>query len=242
MTNPQLRRFWIDASVVPYADGYAVALDGKIALTPQRAVLATQHKRLAEAAALEWANAPPMIDPRDMPLTGFLNAVIDRVRGHASVLGHDVANLAAHELICYRTDGPPELARRQAAAWDPILDWLKARYDVALIVTVGVMHIAQPHEGLTRLAVAVSALDPYRLAAATKSSGLLKSLALTLALLDGRLTARDAYAASRIDESFQAEHWGVDAEAARKTAREEIEIDQLAQFLSCLDYEGAGHV
>jgi chaperone required for assembly of F1-ATPase len=124
---------------------------------------------------------------------------------------------------------------RQAAAWDPVLAWLRTRYDVALNVRAGVMHIDQPADGLARLTAAVAALDPYRLAAAIKLTGLTKSVALTLAALEKHATLPEAYEASRADEIFQAEQWGDDAEASRRVARERAELTTLAAFLAALD-------
>ena len=35
----------------------------------------------------------------------------------------EVAAYAETDLVCYRTDEPPALARRQAAAWQPLVAW-----------------------------------------------------------------------------------------------------------------------
>jgi chaperone required for assembly of F1-ATPase len=52
----------------------------------------------------------------------------------------------------------------------------------------------------------------------------LGSLVLSLAVARETLAAEDAYAASAIDETFQAELWGEDPEAAarRRQAREDV--------------------
>jgi chaperone required for assembly of F1-ATPase len=235
MTAPQLRRFWTEAAVTPHPAGCAVTLDGKTALTPARNPLATPHRRLAEAVAQEWACAPDVLEPQNMALTGLLNAVIDRVGAHRAAMAADIARIAAHELLCYRADKPAGLVARQAAAWDPVLSWLKSRYDVHLNVGAGLMHIEQPPESHSRLAAAVAALDPYRLTAAIKLTGITKSLALTLAALQRQMSPADAHDASRIDERFQAEHWGEDAEATRRVAKERAELDIVSAFLSALD-------
>lgn len=235
MTGPSFRRFWTNAAIAPHSEGWAVALDGKTALTPARAALATWHRRLAAAVAAEWAGAGETIDPGTMPLTGYLNAVIDRVEPNKAALATELARFAEHELVCYRADGPPALVRRQAEGWDPLLAWLRARYDAALTPGAGVLHIAQPPGALARLNAAVQALDGYRLAAALKFSGITKSLALTLAVVEGEHDAASAYALSRIDETYQAEQWGEDNEAARRVAKEMAEARIVAQFLDLLD-------
>jgi chaperone required for assembly of F1-ATPase len=230
-----LRRFWTSAAIVPHAEGWAVALDGKTALTPARAALATRHKRLATAVAAEWAAVGESVDPRAMPMTGFLNATIDRVGPQHTALAMDVAKFAGMDLVCYRAEGPEALVQRQAAGWDPVLEWIGRRYDVRLASATGVTPVAQPAEGLARLNAAVAALDSYRLTAGIKLSGIYKSLALTLCVLEGERDAVQAYGLSRIDETFQAERWGEDAEAARRAAREREEAGDVAMFLALLD-------
>lgn len=230
-----LRRFWKEAAVVPHADGWAVALDGKLALTPARAPLASPHRRIAEGVAAEWTSAPESIDPRAMPLTGYLNAVIDRVRPNQSSLAAELSRFAAHDLVCYRAEGPPALVQRQRERWDPVLAWVRERYDAGLNAGAGVLHIPQSDETVSRLDAAVRGLDAYRLAAAWKLSGIVKSLVLTLAAIEGWHTPEAAYAASRIDEDFQAEQWGQDAEAARRVTHEKGEVAAISNFLGLLD-------
>lgn len=229
------RRFWTDALAVPHEGGWAIALDGKTALTPARAALATRHQRLAEAVAAEWRDAAETLKPETMPLTGYLNAVIDRVRANQAALAVEVERFARHELVCYRAEGPPELVRRQNKEWDAVLTWLRGRHGASLHVATGLIPIEQPAEALARIQGLVHALDAYRLTAALKLSGITKSLVLTLAALEGWLTPQEAHASSRIDETFQAEHWGEDAEAARRVAKEQAEVAFVARFLDLLD-------
>jgi chaperone required for assembly of F1-ATPase len=47
---------------------------------------------------------------------------------------------------------------------------------------------------------------------------------LAFAFVEGRLDAAAAFAASRIDEAHQETRWGVDAEAAERTARMAAEL------------------
>jgi chaperone required for assembly of F1-ATPase len=55
-----------------------------------------------------------------------------------------------------------------------------------------------------------------------------------LALLEGRLDADEAFAASQLDESFQIEAWGEDAEQAERRAALAKEIVAAARFISLL--------
>ena len=54
---------------------------------------------------------------------------------------------------------------------------------------------------------------------------------LALALAEGRLSATGAFALSRLDETFQAEAWGRDAEAEACAVRLADELSAIERFL-----------
>ncbi len=66
---------------------------------------------------------------------------------------------------------------------------------------------------------------------ATAASG---SLVVGLALLDRQLDAQEAFTASQLDESFQIEAWGEDAEQAERRRALAADIAAAARFMSLL--------
>jgi chaperone required for assembly of F1-ATPase len=59
-------------------------------------------------------------------------------------------------------------------------------------------------------------------------------LVIALALLEGHLDAEAAFEASQLDETFQIEAWGEDAEAARRRGAVAEDIQAAARFLDLL--------
>ncbi|MFX8032030.1 ATP12 family protein, partial [Acinetobacter baumannii] len=84
-------------------------------------------------------------------------AAIDRVAPDPAAFAAGLAAYGESDLLCYRADGPAALVARQAEAWDPLLDWARARYDVHFAIATGVMHRPQPPATITRLADAITA-------------------------------------------------------------------------------------
>ena len=89
-----------------------------------------------------------------------------------------------------------------------------------LVVTAGIVPVAQPVESLVRLKATVASFDAFQLAAFHDFVAITGSLILGIAITRGRLSAAEAFALSRIDESWQAEFWGVDEDAAALEAEE----------------------
>ena len=230
-----MRRFYKDAAVVEGGGAFALELDGRPVKTPARAPLAVPTRALAEAIAEEWRAQGEKIDPHSMPLTGLANAAIDRVAPDPAAFASGLAQYAESDLLCYRADGPAPLVARQAEHWDPVLAWARRRYDVELKVVQGVIHQAQPDATVARLARAVSARPPFELAALSPLVTVSGSLIIALALAEAELDVPSAWAAATVDDQWQAEKWGEDAEAVHALANRRRDFEAGARLLFLLN-------
>lgn len=225
-----MKRFWKTVAIV---DG-AIELDGRPVRTPARAPLALPTPQLAEAVAEEWRSVGEQIDPRAMPLTGLANAAIDQVAPNPAPFAADLARYGESDLLCYRAELPEPLVERQAAQWDPLLDWARTRYDVHFETTAGIMHRPQPPATIARLQEVVAALDPFRLAALNPLVTISGSLVASLALLEGAADPETVWRAAQLDEDWQAEQWGEDDLAVRAREVRRADFDAGVLFLGLL--------
>lgn len=165
-----------------------------------------------------------------MPLTRTANSAIDKVAPMAAAVVEEIARYGGTDLLCYRATGPAGLIARQAAAWDPWLDAIAAR-GMALRVTSGIVHVAQPEESLAALTAEVARRSHFELAALYDLVAITGSLVLGLAVAEGQLDASDAFNLARLDEDWQAEQWGVDDEAAESAAVKRQAMRDAGRFL-----------
>ncbi|UIJ46827.1 ATPase [Sphingomonas cannabina] len=229
-----MKRFWKEVAVVREGDGFGIALDDRPVRTPGRTPLAVPSEALAEAIAEEWRSVGETIDPRAMPLTGLANAAIDRIAPDPDAFAAGLARYGESDLLCYRAESPEPLVERQGAAWDPLLDWARGRYDVHFETTAGVIHRPQPEATLARLREAVTHLGPFELAGLSPLVTVTGSLVAALALLEGAADADTVWQASRIDDDWQAEQWGEDELARQAAEARRADFDAGAQFLRLL--------
>jgi chaperone required for assembly of F1-ATPase len=213
-----MKRFYKNAQIVSGAHGHGVMLDAKPLRTPAKAELLVPSRALAEAIAAEWHGQGAEISVPAMPLTRLASAAIDLIAARRAAVIAETANYAGTDLVCYRVSRPPELARRQQAAWQPLLDWARDRYDAPLSVTTGIAPVTQPPASLAALHAAVGAHEPMKLAALRLATGASGSLVIALALMARRLDAEAAFAAAELDESFQIENWGEDPQQTKRRA------------------------
>jgi len=219
-----VKRFWKNAAVTQDEAGWGVALDGRPVRTPARAAFAVPTAALAQAIAAEWDAQGETINPRAMPLTGLANAAIDRVAADHAGFASRLAAYGESDLIAYRADGPASLLAAQAQAWDDWAAWLARRFDVSLIITSGILHVAQPPETLARIQAAFAVFTPFQLAPLDPIVSITGSAVLALAVADGALEADAAYDAAHVDARWQELHWGRDplAEQAEQLRREDL--------------------
>jgi chaperone required for assembly of F1-ATPase len=230
-----VKRFWSKTEAVASERGWAIELDGKPLRTPGREALKVPTAALAEAIVAEWASVGDRVEPREMPLTGFANAAIDRVAPERAAFAAALGRYADGDLACYRAAAPRELVARQSASWDSLLAWGRRRFDVDFRTTSGIVHVPQPPATVERLAHAVAALDPFQLAGLSPLVTIGGSLLAALAIVERGLTVEQAWAAVTVDETWQLEQWGSDAEAERALENRRRDFFAAARFLQLLE-------
>lgn len=213
MTEWKARRFWTASAVERTGQGFQVLLDARPLRTPGKLPLILPTADLARAVADEWDAQADLIDPHAMPLTRAANSAIEKVAPHHADVADMLAAYGGTDLLAYRADQPVELARRQAEAWDPLVDWAATDLRAPLRITHGVMPVDQDARSLSHLRRHLAGLDVFGLTALHDLVTLPGSLVLGLAVIRGRIDAGTAFALSRIDEDFQIECWGADDEA-----------------------------
>lgn len=213
MSEWKARRFWKQAEARGVDGGWEIALDGRPVRTPGKHALILPTHALAAAIADEWDAQNDVIDPNAMPLTRAANSAVEKVAPQFSGVAAMLADYGATDLLCYRAEQPEILAVMQSEAWDPLIDWAGSCLNAPLLVTKGVIPIAQPDESIARLRQEVERLDGFALTALHDLVTLPGSLILGLAVIRGRLTAIEAHRLSRVDEDYQAGIWGQDEDA-----------------------------
>ena len=230
-----MKRFWKEAASKPEEGGWGVELDGRALRTPARAPLVVPTAALAEAIADEWRSVEGEIEPRWMPFTGIANAAIDRVGPERQEFAQGLARYAEADRACYRADGPRELIELQEDSWDALLAWARRRYDVDFVITSGLLHVDQPAATVERLSHAVLALDPFRLAGLSPLVTIGASLIAALSVLEGAMSPEEAWNAVSIDERWQIQRWGADAEAETTIESRRRDFLAAARFVELLD-------
>jgi chaperone required for assembly of F1-ATPase len=226
-----MKRFYKTVSVALGEGGFGVLLDGKPVKTPARNLLSLPTEKLANAIAAEWRAQGDEVIATSMPLLRLANSMIDGITKSREGVVDAILRFGENDLLCYRAHQPPELAARQRAGWNPVLDWAQQRFGAQMTVAEGLTHIDQPAEARAALRQALVGLDAFTLGGLHVVASITGSAVLALAVLEGEVSGPKAFALSRIDEAYQAEKWGEDAQAATRATALAHELDKAVELI-----------
>ncbi len=230
------KRFYSKAMVAAGDDGlYQVHLDGRAVRTPMGSVLLLPSEAVANLVADEFDAQKDHINPVTMPVTRLANTAFDGVSAEPEAVLEDILRFSTSDLVCYRAGTPEALVERQAEAWDPFIDWARNALGARFLLAEGVMHVEQPRETIGAVAVHLrKRAEPFRLAALHLMTSLTGSALIALAVEAGELDVESAWAAAHVDENWNIEQWGEDAEAAARQAARKRNMMAAASLIEAL--------
>lgn len=236
MSDKKPEAGFAEPTVVAADGGWTVALDGKALTTPAGNALVVRAREFADALAAEWRDVMPRkkgakADFDRVPLTRILATAIDRLPTRRAAVVDELMAHAETELLCYRAAQPRDLAARQAAVWQPLLDWLALAYDARLENHTSLLPPDQPAESLAALRRALEGFDDLKLAGIGVAVAATGSLVLALALADGHVDCDAAFAAAEHDRLYQIERWGEDPAMSAKQAAIRSDLSDAQRFL-----------
>ena len=232
--GPRRKRFYSHAGIAETPDGFAITLDDKPVRTPSGRVLVAPTREIAGAMAGEWGAQQEIIDPLTMPLTRFANSVVDAVVDRVEAVADDIAKYLGSDLLFYRAGYPEALVAREAAAWYPVLFWAADSLGAHFILAEGIVHVRQPDTAISAARAALAG-RPRSIAALHVVTTLTGSALLALALLHGVLDSGQVWTSADVDEDWNAEKWGVDAEVAARRAARLVDFEAAASILKAVN-------
>lgn len=206
------KRFYKNVAVVSSSrEGqidFELTLDNRKLKTPLGKEFRVDNEILAHAVATEWNAQKEYILLSQMHLTGLANVCIDKpTNATKEDLVDHILNFLDTDTILFFGEEETLLAR-QMTQWQPLIDWFCERHQIEIKPSRG---LAPPEfSPNARNAIRKHLLSYNYRAINGFSFGVdsIKSLILTTALVDRRLTVDEAVKLSRLELETQTERWG----------------------------------
>ncbi|TGZ69323.1 hypothetical protein CRM22_003800 [Opisthorchis felineus] len=185
---------------------YEVQLDNRKLRTPGGNTLLIPNEALALAVAVEWDSQKDTIKRHSMHLTNLSNRVLDwRPEIKPFDVVQSIMQYADTDTVCFRVQEPDDLVHLQNASWNPVLHWVAERYRIQPYLTNSLTG-TPVMSSADRDVLTQNLLGNTRWALIGTQSCVenLKSVFLTLAVLDGFCSAVEAAELSQLEQLFQA--------------------------------------
>ncbi len=209
-----MKRFYSDVAVAEGDGGWLVLLDGRAIKTAGGRRQIVSGQALAKAMALEWSEQGELIDPARFIFRDTADYALDVVAQNRTDAVQRLLPYGETDTLCYRAEPGEALLERQMEVWEPLLLAAEQRWDIHFARISGVIHRPQPAATLARLEKVLAAQDDFSLAALRTLAGLAASLVIGLAAIEPGANVAALWDAASLEEDWQAELWGKDAEAA----------------------------
>ena len=215
-----MKRFYKDVTVSPQDGGWRVMLDGRPIKSVGGRLQVVPTRALAEVLAAEWAGQGDEIDPARFLYRDMIDYAIDVVGPDRDQAIRELLPYGETDTLCYRAEAGDSQRREQDLVWEPLLAAAEARHGVRFERIGGIMHRPQPAGTMARLEAVLANKDDVALAALRNLAGLAASLVIGLAALEDDADPETLWTAASLEEDWQADRWGRDAEAeARRDKR-----------------------
>ncbi|KAG8521854.1 ATP synthase mitochondrial F1 complex assembly factor 2, partial [Galemys pyrenaicus] len=201
------KRFYQNVSITQGEGGFEINLDHRKLKTPQAKLFTVPSEALAIAVATEWDSQQDTIKFYTMHLTTLCNTSLD----NPTQRNKDQLIRAAVKFLDTDTiwvEEPETLVELQKNEWDPVIEWAEKRYGVEIGSSTSIMGPSIPARTREVLTSHLASYNTWALQGIEFVVAQLKSMVLTLGLIDLHLTVEQAVLLSRLEEEYQIQKWG----------------------------------
>jgi len=203
-----IKRFYKDVNIISNDDGYEIGLDGRKIKTPLNNILKVNSLSLANMIANEWRSQRDLIKKHEMLLTNIAFTAIDNPQNMTKEEMIDqLTEWLYTDTLCFRIKEPVEMKSLQEQRYDPILDWLRERYNCEVPISDNIMPPDIPVSTQNKLKQIFN-FNQASLFGLTLITENLKSLILTIALINQKISISEAVSLSRLELEYQTRVWG----------------------------------
>lgn len=203
------KRFYQNVSITQGEGGFEINLDHRKLKTPQAKLFTVPSEALAVAVATEWDSQQDTIKPYTMHLTTLCHTSLDNpTQRDKGQLIRAALKFLDTDTVCYRVEEPETLVELQRNEWDPVIAWAERRYGVEISSSTSILGPSIPARTREALVSHLASYNMWALQGIEFVVTQLKSMVLTLGLIDLYLTVERAVLLSRLEEEYQMQKWG----------------------------------
>ncbi|XP_077482790.1 ATP synthase mitochondrial F1 complex assembly factor 2 [Stigmatopora argus] len=204
------KRFYQDVSISQGEGGlFEINLDRKKLRTPGGKLFTVPNEALAIAVATEWDAQRNHLKFYTMHMTTLCNTALDNpTQRNEDQMINAALKFLETDTVCYRVEEPYGLVDLQKNEWDPVLQWIENRYNVTIGSSSSIMGPDIPQATKDTFGQHLKSYNFWSLTGLEYVITQLKSVVLSLGMIDRYLSVEKAVLLSRLEEEYQIQCWG----------------------------------
>ena len=211
-------------------DKYLININNKSVKTPDGNLIELPSIKLAKILLQDYESsfkAKPLNIVSPIKIT---NTAIDKIKLNNIFYINEIVDHLNNDMICYFANSQLELLDIQKKEWLPLINYMKSSYNIELIYTSKLFSINQKPDSLFKLKNILNELNIFKLSAIYTLSQITKSIIISLALVNNKISAKKAFENSNLEELYQISKWGKDEEAFDRLNTIKVDIRNIKKY------------
>jgi len=209
---------------------YLLTINNKSLKTPDGNTIELPSMKLAKLLLKDYEssfNSKSLNIVRPIKIT---NTAIDKIKPNNIFYINEITNNLNNDMICYFANSPVELVDLQNKEWLPLINYMESSYNIELIYTSKLFSINQKPDSLLKLKNILNEINIFKLSAIYTLSQITKSIIISLALVNNKISAKKAFENSNLEELYQISKWGKDEEAFDRLNTIKVDIRNIKKY------------
>ncbi len=209
---------------------YLLYINNKSLKTPDGNIIELPSMKLAKILLKDYESSfksKPLNIVRPIKIT---NTAIDKIKPNNIFYINEITDNLNNDMICYFANSPVELVDLQNKEWLPLINYMKSSYNIELIYTSKLFSINQKPDSLLKLKNLLNEINIFKLSAIYTLSQITKSIIISLALVNNKISAKKAFENSNLEELYQISKWGKDEEAFDRLNTIKVDIRNIKKY------------
>ena len=209
---------------------YCIQINSKLAKSPKGNLIELPNIKLAK---IVLDNYKLKLETKNINIVSpikLTNTAIDKIKFEKVNYINEMVSYLNSDVVCYFSATPEDLVERQKQLWLPIVHFMMKFYDINLIYTSDISALNQNESSLMKLKTILKEKNIFELSALYALSQLTKSIMISLALVNNKISVKKAFESSNLEELYQISKWGKDEEAFNRLNAIKIDIKNIKKY------------
>tara|TARA_Y100001960_G_scaffold38047_1_gene36284 strand:+ start:6908 stop:7606 length:699 start_codon:yes stop_codon:yes gene_type:complete len=209
---------------------YLLNINNKSLKTPDGNIIELPSMKLAKILLKDYESSFKSRSLNIVRPIKITNTAIDKIKPNNIFYINEITDNLNNDMICYFANSPVELVDLQNKEWLPLINYMESSYNIELIYTSKLFSINQKPDSLLKLKNILNEINIFKLSALYTLSQITKSIIISLALVNNKISAKKAFENSNLEELYQISKWGKDEEAFDRLNTIKVDIRNIKKY------------